>query len=187
MNDDDPRATRRLFLALWPPPNALSAVLAWRSAWQWPERAVLVPPPRMHLTLHFIGPVPLARLADVEAGLDRPCECFEIEFGRAAAWPGGLALLVPHRIPDALRELHATLAGALKSLDLPVESRAFRPHLTLARKAEDAVPPAEPANLRWPVGGYSLVVSDHGYRTLRRYRSATGSNTPPTATEPPCT
>jgi 2'-5' RNA ligase len=161
----------RLFLALWPHPAALQATRTWRDAWTWPEHAVRVPPSRLHLTLHFIGPVPAARLAEVEAGLDRPCARFDIEFGRAAIWPGGLALMTPLAVPQALVDLHATLGEALRALDLPVDERPFKPHVTLARKADDAVPPPARAAFRWPVGGYALVLSERGYHTIRRYRA----------------
>lgn len=166
-------APLRLFLAVWPHPAALQATRTWRDAWTWPERAVRVPPARLHLTLHFIGPVPARRLAEVEAGLDRPCPRFDIDFGRAAIWPGGLALMVPLRVPQALVDLHAALGDALRTLDLPVDERPFKPHVTLARKADDALPPPARADFRWPVGGYALVLSDRGYHTIRRYRTPT--------------
>ena len=159
----------RLFLALWPDEAARRAVAAWQARWSWPAGAAVVPAERLHLTLHFIGPVARERLPEITPALARPCPRFEIAFGAAECWPRGLALLMPASVPPALLELHERLAQALSALDLPVEARPFRPHLTLARKAAGALPPPEPAVLPWPVAGYALVVSDRGYRTLARY------------------
>jgi 2'-5' RNA ligase len=128
-----------------------------------------VPAERLHLTLHFIGAVPVARLAEVGDGLAVPCAPFDLQFDEAAAWPRGLAVLSPREVPAALVELHQRLAGALQRLALPVESRPWRPHVTLARRAAGAVPPAAAPAGRWAVRGYALVQSQGGYRTLRHY------------------
>lgn len=162
-------APARLFLALWPDRATRHAVAAWRDRWTWPAGAAVVPDDRLHLTLHFIGPVARARLPAVQAGLQVPCARFEITFGRAMLWPRGLALLEPLALPPALAELHAALAERLRALALPVEERAFRPHVTLARRAAHALPPPEPPDLRWAGAGYALVESEAGYRTLARY------------------
>lgn len=70
----------------------------------------------------------------------------------------------------ALLALHAALGRALQAEALRVDTRAYRPHLTLARRAAQAVLPAGPA-LRWPVRGWALVESGpQGYRVLQRLR-----------------
>ena len=169
MNGRAPAATARLFLALWPDKATRDAIAAWQRRWTWPERAAVVGPERLHLTLHFIGQLPRARLAEVSALLAVPHEPFEIAFGRAECWPRGLALLMPQSLPEALRALHRRLAAALAAAALPVDTRPFQPHCTLARQAVGAIPPPEPPALRWPVNGYALVESGRGYRVLQRY------------------
>ena len=52
----------------------------------------------------------------------------------------------------------------LRSLDLHVEHRPFRPHLTLARDAAGAVLPD--AAFDWPAPAWRLVASQNGYRAL---------------------
>jgi 2'-5' RNA ligase len=160
---------RRLFLALWPGPATLRALLAWRTQWRWPPGAAVVPSERLHLTLHFIGMVDAARVPELAHGLQVAWRRFEIVFDRAEAWPRGLVVLGASATPPALAELHGRLADALRCLELPVEARAFRPHVTLARKATHAGHPATAPALRWPVHGYALVDSERGYRTLARY------------------
>ncbi|MCU0773591.1 MAG: 2'-5' RNA ligase family protein [Ideonella sp.] len=159
-----------MFIAVWPTPTALDGLRRWSAAWTWPPGSTRVPASRLHLTLHYIGDLPWARLPEVADGLAVPFRRFELTLGRAQRWPGGLAVAVPHGSPAGLTDLHAALAAALARLGLPVAPRPFRPHVTLARGATAAVPPACDAAIRWVVGGYSLVSSDRGYHPVRRYR-----------------
>jgi RNA 2',3'-cyclic 3'-phosphodiesterase len=165
-----PSGTTRLFLALWPDALALRALAAWQARWAWPAGAAVVPPERLHLTLHYIGPVPTARLAEVTHGLQVPMQRFDLEFDRAELWPRGLAVLCASAPPDALITLHDRLQAALQRLRLPTESRPYRPHVTLARKAAGASPPDGPLPARWSMRGYALVQSAGDYRVLQHYR-----------------
>ena len=167
-------ATRRLFLALWPSAAARQALATRAGAWTWPAGARPVAPARLHATLHFIGPVPAARLDEVAAGLAVPLEPVWIVFDRAEVWPGpAVAVLEATQAPEALGALHQRLAQALRGLGLPVEPRPWRPHVTLARHARGAIAPAAPTPVRWRVSGYRLVESvpgpGGGYRTVRAY------------------
>jgi 2'-5' RNA ligase len=161
----------RLFLALWPDDAARRALAAWRDRWSLPEGAAPVADERLHLTLHFIGAVALARLDSVAAGLAVPFSGFTLDAGLAERWPHGIAAWRPREAPPELVTLHQRLAAALRALDLPVEQRPFRPHVTLARKAAAAMPPLRPPRTAspWRVDGYTLVRSQGGYRLLRRY------------------
>jgi RNA 2',3'-cyclic 3'-phosphodiesterase len=163
----------RLFLALWPDEATRLEIASWQRAWRWPPAAKLVPPERLHLTLHFIGNVPAARRAELASGLLVPCERIDLAFGAGEVWPGGIAVLRPERLPEALAALHARLAEALAALRLPVEERAYRAHVTLARKATGAQPPADAA-LHWRAdSGYVLVQSlanGGGYEVLERFK-----------------
>lgn len=162
----------RLFLAVWPDPAARQALLRWRDGARWPAGAAATPPEQLHLTLHFIGDVPLARLPEVAEGLAVPCRRCWIGFDRAEHWGCGLAVLGAATVPPALAELHGRLAEALRALGLPVERRPWRPHVTLARRAAGAVLPPGGPGADWAVDGYALVQSAGGYRTLRRYAAA---------------
>jgi len=166
-----PRA--RLFLALWPTPRVRSKLLAWRDAFDWPPGSALVAPEKLHLTLHFIGPVVRERIDEVAEGLALATGSFELGFGRAELWPGGIAVLRPLAGSDALLALHRRLGEALRALDLPTEARPYRPHVTFARKAAGAALRFEPEPLRWLVRSHALVESrpgrGGGYVVLRRY------------------
>lgn len=170
-------ATARLFIALWPGPAVREALRAARDAWHWPPRAVPVAADQLHLTLHFIGSVPAARVIDIAAALRGvPVPPFELQLSRPALWPHGIAVLERAdgaSVPARLAALHAALGDTLRTLALPAEARRLRPHVTLARHAQGAAPPAaEPAQpLRWPVRDCALVESRAGaYRVLERWR-----------------
>jgi RNA 2',3'-cyclic 3'-phosphodiesterase len=164
------RDPARLFLALWPDAAGRAALLAWQRAVRWPPAARLTSAQNLHLTLHFIGAVPAARVPELAAGVARPCPAFELLLDRFEVWPRGVAVLQPATVPAPLTTLVDELADALKALALPVESRPFRPHATLARHATGATLADAPPPLRWPVhAGYVLAESAGGYRVLQRF------------------
>jgi RNA 2',3'-cyclic 3'-phosphodiesterase len=172
----------RLFLAIWPDAAARTTLAEWQRQWQWPPRAALVKAEKLHLTLHFLGDVPAARFPDLVAGLEVPFERFELQLGRADVWPGGIAVLRPERTPPELQRLHERLVEPLSKLELPVESRPFRAHVTLARRATGARPPAQGPDLSWRADeGYVLVRSVPGgsaYEVLARFGSKAGGRQP---------
>jgi 2'-5' RNA ligase len=161
-------ASLRLFLALWPAPALLDELLAHAAAWSWPARARRTRPERLHLTLHFLGNVPAERLPDLRSGLDVKWTGCELALDRASVWAGGIAVLEAAQVPAPLARLHAALADRLRAMEIPLEDRPYRPHVTLARKAHGAEPPCF-APLRWAAGPrYALVRSaGGGYETLQ--------------------
>lgn len=165
----------RLFLALWPDEAARAALASWRDHWQWPAGAVPTGTDKLHLTLHFLGPVALELHTALDAQLRAVAapHAFTLDFGRAELWSGGTAVVCPLALPEPLQSLHAKLAGVLQQLGLPVEQRPFRPHVTLARKARQAAVPPEGPIVQWRVGnGFALAQSmpaGQGYRVLQRF------------------
>ncbi|MBI5257610.1 MAG: RNA 2',3'-cyclic phosphodiesterase [Burkholderiales bacterium] len=173
---DPGRAARslRLFTALWPADDERACLARWAGQWQWPPSARRVPPAKLHLTLHFLGAVPADHLPALLHGLPPAPPPFRLAFGEAGAWAGGLVVLHPLALPEPLLALHAAQRQALRALGLPVEARPYRPHVTLARRAAGAVPPAAPLRAHWAVYGHVLVQSSAGeagggYQVLARY------------------
>jgi 2'-5' RNA ligase len=166
----------RLFLALWPPAPVHAALVQHQRDWSWPAGAARVAPERLHITLHFLGAVAGERLEALRPALAVPFEPFvlSLQEARARVWPGGLAVLEMDA-PPALERLHARLGRAVEALGLPVETRSFRPHVTLARKAAGARPAPSPPAPTWHArDGYALVRSTpgRGYDTLNTYGPA---------------
>ena len=169
----DAAPSARLFLALWPGPALRRGLLAHREQWVWAPAASLVAPDDLHLTLHFLGGVPRARLPELVDGLAVTFSPFELHLNEPGLWPHGVAVLKAARVPDRLHALHSALGEALTRLGLPTERRVFRPHVTLARRAAASIVPAEPAALRWRAMRYVLVESQPArtprYAVLHRY------------------
>lgn len=162
--------TTRLFLALWPTPGLRHQLTQWRDAWAWPRAASPVHPDKLHLTLHFLGALPSERLPELLTGFAVPSTSFELVLDHAALWHNGIAVLEPTAPPPELAALHQRLSGALACLGLPPESRAYRPHVTMARRAGGAVAPQAGPPVLWQAGGYALVESKNGiYTVLRHY------------------
>lgn len=178
MGSPGPR-TARLFLALWPAAGTREALAGAQAAWTWPPRARLVPPARLHVTLHFLGAVPVERVVEFRDALSVPFDPFVLHAraGACRVWPGGIAVLEFDEVPPALLRLHAALAAALRGLGWPVEERRFRPHVTFARQAQGARPPPDGA-LDMPPwvadGGYALVQSapGRGYEVLHGFHES---------------
>lgn len=155
LRDDPDRA--RLFIALWPDAAVRAALHAVSAQWQWQPGAAPVPADRLHLTLHFLGHVPRERIAALRAAITVPITPCVLTLDRAALWRGGVAVLEPIAVPTPLVELHLALGAALRALGVPVETRPWRAHVTLARRARGDVPRITP--LAWPVRGHALVES----------------------------
>ncbi|MFC5509733.1 RNA 2',3'-cyclic phosphodiesterase [Massilia jejuensis] len=166
-------ASTRLFLALWPDPAIRHLLRARRDAWNWPRGASPVRADKLHLTLHFLGEVPSERVPALRAGVAVPFTPFTLSIGTPRLWHHGIAVLEPHQEPAALLALHANLSAALVALGLRPEERSYRPHVTLARRANNAVVPPEAEPILWQVGGYALVESTPGdggaYTVLQQY------------------
>ncbi|AMO21701.1 RNA 2',3'-cyclic phosphodiesterase [Ramlibacter solisilvae] len=176
MSAAHPDRSLRLFTALWPPPPVREAIARWQHQWQWPPGAAVVPTDRLHITLHFLGNVPAARVDGLRAALRLPSTPFRLDLGRPGLWGGGIAVLSPDCVPEALGALHERLAAALTAAGLPTEERPYKPHVTLARRARGAKAPAEGPGLRWDAqDGFVLVESlpgGRGYKVLDRFGPA---------------
>lgn len=141
-----PDRSLRLFFALPCPPPLAERIGRWRDDRPLPGRQVATA--NLHLTLAFLGQVPSARL---EALLDMAAAIeaapFDLYLDRLLRWRNGILLLAPSQPPGALLRLRRALRSGLAELELPVETRSFSAHLTLARDAaplEDApLPPTD--------------------------------------------
>lgn len=98
-----------------------------------------VPPENLHLTLRFLGPVPVAQLPALVSALRENLEgsqCFELSLQTIALFPNPRrprALAALFAQSPALEALAARVEAVVRDSGLPAESRGFRPHLTLAR------------------------------------------------------
>jgi 2'-5' RNA ligase len=167
--------TQPLFLALWPDDQVLGQLVAHARQWTWPSGCVPYAPEDWHVTLHFIGHVDADQVADIAANAGVPFQPFELILDQPERWPHGLAVLCATALPKPLRTLYDRLGHALRGLDLPVETRPYQPHTTLARHADAAIPPTASAPVVWWVRSFSLVASTgdskQRYRLIRKFNS----------------
>ena len=163
----------RLFVALWPAREVRAALREWRDAWTWPSSSSPVRAEQLHVTLHFLGNVARDRIPELAAGLGVPFEPFELEFGHPELWHGGIAVLAPDAVPQPLLDLHASLGVALEGLGMTPEGRPYKPHVTMGRRAGNAVAPVAGPAIRWQINGYALMESKVGagseYGVVQRY------------------
>ncbi len=159
----------RLFFALVPD-AALRAALRERAlemARQIGGRAV--PPGNLHLTLAFLGEVEPARvtaLATIYGAL--PTEQFALTLDRIGEWHhAGVAWIAPSVVPPLLSALHAQLSAALAAAGFVVESRPFRPHVTLVRRRARPLPDAACEPLAWRITRAALMVSERVGSAIR--------------------
>jgi 2'-5' RNA ligase len=156
------RDNARMFIALWPDPAVREALRAWRDGYAWPKSASPARTEQLHVTLHFLGSIPRVRVPELVQGLEVPFAPFELEFGHPEWWHGGIAVLAPDVVPAPLLALHGALGEALLRLDLPLEQRDYKPHVTLARRAGPKQEPIDGPPIRWQIDRYALMESKVG-------------------------
>jgi len=173
VSDRDPA---RLFLALWPEAPLRTRLAACRDAWRWPAGAKPVADATLHLTLHFIGALARARISALAAAFTAvPVGSIVLRPAGRELWRGGIAVL-RFESDAALPELHRRLGTVLSDAGIALDPRPFAPHVTPARKAAKAEPPAEGPAFEWRANGFALVESLPGgsarYEVLSRFGAA---------------
>jgi 2'-5' RNA ligase len=165
-NDD---TDHRVFTAIWPDEGVRRALVEAQRAFELPATARPVRPERLHITLNFLDRLPPEKVKALLA-VKLAIPPFTLELTRAALLNREIAILEPERPPAALIELHARLSIALAEMSLPLDLRAFRPHVTLARSARGAKIPRNLPPVAWRVESWVVVQSTLGstpeYRVL---------------------
>ena len=165
-------ARQRLFFALWPGDDVGRALARLAREHLPPGGGRLIAAANIHLTLAFLGPVDAGmRTCAERAARSVSAPAFELEFQHIGYWPRPRVLWsAPARTPEALGGLVSMLREALAACGHEPEARAFRAHVTLARKLRGPVNAFDHAPVCWPVSEFHLVES----QTLAqgaRYRS----------------
>lgn len=139
----------RLFFALWPTSQTQRVWHAALAPSVMPLGGRRIPADNLHLTLAFLGELPGSRInALLSLAEDLPREPITLRFDRIESWKKpGLACLRPTETPAALTRLVGYLTTGLQLAGFAAETRAFKPHVTLAR---DIAVPAESLPV-WPV------------------------------------
>ncbi len=149
------------------------------------------PPPNIHLTLKFLGDVPLSHVEDIQTALKTAVAVYppvDLLIAEAGCFPNpkrprivwlGLQDQTGH-----LGKLQSSIEQALEPLSYPREKRPFTPHLTIGR-VKRHVQGQDLSNIgkavqqltigeisRWQTASVSLMESDlrpEGAHYTRRY------------------
>jgi RNA 2',3'-cyclic 3'-phosphodiesterase len=156
----DHGAAVRAFFALWPEEAARSATMAAARSMHAVLGGRLTRADSLHLTLVFLGDVPVARLeALARVGAGVAFEPFVLALDRAGCWPhNGIGWLAPAAVPPPLSALVGALRARVEALGVEAERRAYVPHVTVVRKARCAPLPML-APIEWRVRDFVLVRS----------------------------
>ena len=144
----------RFFFAVWPPPQAASALEGWAK----PLGGRVTAAHKIHLTLAFLGVV--APEKAIVAGRRVHGEPHRLPIEKAHYWKHNRVLWVgPDETPGALKALVDRLQFELYRAEYVLERRPFAAHVTLARAPQ--APPAFPPlpQVDWPVREFTLVRS----------------------------
>ena len=110
-------------------------------------RVKWVSPDGIHLTLKFLGDVDAARIAQVTQAMTeavKGIQSFELTVGQLGVFPN------PQKVQvvwvglegdlTTLDSLYRQLEDSMAKIGFPPENRGFKPHLTLARVGNEALP-----------------------------------------------
>ena len=153
----------RLFFALWPDAAARVRLAAMATDVARAGGGRAVAPDNLHVTIAFVGAVVPQRVEALrEAGTQAAngVRAIDVSLEQLGGAHGGdLVWLAPASLPDELIRLHQRLGAALDARAFAVEQRAFRPHVTLARRCVRPVQRAVLDAVAWRIDRLTLMAS----------------------------
>jgi 2'-5' RNA ligase len=163
--------SKRIFFALWPDDRQRDRLRDVISPLAKLVEGQHVYRGNWHVTTAFIGDFAEARLEELQARAAQiAVEPFRLRFDRVEFWPRPkVASLVAAVVPPELQRLVVAQNSLLADLGVKVEDRAYRPHITVVRRARpfETQRLAQPAVVEWT--GFELVesISQPGGATYR--------------------
>ena len=171
--------TARVFFALWPPSEAAQQLSAVADSFSQCAGGRATRQATVHLTLAFLGDVPLERLPNLErAARNVRAEAFDLTLDQFGLWHHNRIFWAGcSAVPPALVELASALSAVLQAAGFKVADarRNFTPHVTLVRKVKALVAPLPPGQtLPWRCTKFVLVRSQlsatgASYQTLAEF------------------
>ncbi len=152
--------TRRLFLALWPPPELAHELYALAGK-NLRARGRRVAPENIHLTLAFLGSVDASfRQCAEQAASTLHVAAFTLVLEEIGCWPRtGILWAGTGQTPQPLLTLVQGLFAGLSGCGYQPEKRPYAAHLTLARKVHRWKENRRIGPLPWDVTQFCLVQS----------------------------
>lgn len=129
---------------------------------QGPALPYAVPAANFHITLSFLGEISHRQHEALIYELDQLIsEPFSLTLDATGLWNGPKILFAaPSNIPKALSELAKLSRKAARKASIQVESREYKPHVTVVRKATSTLPlPLYSPNVDVHVSAFHLFES----------------------------
>jgi RNA 2',3'-cyclic 3'-phosphodiesterase len=159
--------TARVFFAIWPDDTAQKqlALLAERLQAESLCRGQKAKTENIHLTLVFVGEVDIDKLKTLHVvangikGLG--VRAFDFVIKEICYWKHNrVAYAAAGEIPQELMYLVSALQDALFAAGFPIERRAYKPHITLMRKASCHSLPKLAEPIAWQAREWMLIKSE---------------------------
>lgn len=164
-------ATRRVFFALWPDEAQRAALMratakAVRACGGRPVAAA-----NLHVTLCFVGSVPVMRVAELGAvarqvatSRSTPAAPVTLDFQHLEHWARPQLLCALAAAPESAQtpaapDLARALGDAAQAAGFSPDLKPFRAHVTLARKVVKAHPEDRIRPVRWEFTAFALIES----------------------------
>lgn len=170
---------RRAFIALWPDAASRHALASSRPSAAPGVRPVH--PADLHLTVAFLGDLDAATAGALTAHLTGVAPpVLALDALHVESWPDARrprVHVLRYAESGPLMQLHDSVSAALRAVGLPVESRPYRPHVTLARLARAAIlnaadPPATSRFVRFALcHGVDAAPGEPRYRSIAEWSS----------------
>lgn len=177
-------ATVRAFFAFWPDTAARDALARLARVVAAAAGGRGSAGENVHLTLAFLGEVPIARvpvLQAIGAAVAASVGGFDLRLGRVGMFRGsGIAWAGASAPPPDLVRLVTDLNAALAADGFAVDPRPFHVHVTLARRCRRRAEVALPAPIAWTVTRLVLNASDLSSGGPRHRELAAWPLRPPT-------
>ena len=168
---------KRVFFALWPSDSVREKISnVFKKSIYSVAPGQVYSANNLHLTLHFLGGLtPIQIDCALRQAAKVKADKFELLLDGFGSFEGAKILwLGPKDTPNQLTILHVKLANALDICDVSIETRIYRPHVTLMRKFKGFKESHLSNNVLWEVDQFALVESlstEKGvvYRPLKHY------------------
>jgi RNA 2',3'-cyclic 3'-phosphodiesterase len=157
----------RSFFALWPTPDQRADLVQASQTLHRRHGGRVMAPDSLHLTLVFVGQVPLERLPDLMAvGSQQRSPAFDATLDRFDCWRHNrIGCLEAGAVPEGMLALVRGLEAGLRATGLTFDARPYRPHVTLLRNADCRMAPGlkmenpAPEPVLWSARDFVLVRS----------------------------
>ena len=150
----------RVFFAVWPDQAAAEALSDAATAAQATCGGRTMRLETLHLTLAFLGDLPVARVDVAKRIADGvTAASFDLVLDQLGYWRHNRILWASGGVPAGLTFIAGSLQRDLRAAGFALDARAFAPHVTLLRDAHCADMPTLAQPIRWPVREFVLAES----------------------------